>query len=64
MLEPHYLQQIADGAENIASQLHEYIVRQIVDRMMTRIGRGESYLLTSSDRWRIEVLQDLSLIHI
>ena len=58
MLEPRYLQQIADGAENIASQLHEYIVRQIVDRMMIRIGRGESYLLTSSDRWRIEVLQD------
>ena len=58
MLEPHYLQQIADGAENIASQLHEYIVRQIVDRMMIRIGRGDSYLLTSSDRWRIEVLQD------
>lgn len=58
MLEPHYLQQIADGAEQIASELHEYIIRQIVDRMMIRIGRGESYLLTSSDRWRIEVLQD------
>lgn len=58
MLEPHYLQQIADGAEQIASELHEYIIRQIIDRMMTRIGRGESYLLTSSDRWRIEVLQD------
>ena len=58
MLEPRYLQQIADRAENIASQLHEYIVRQIVDRMMIRIGRGDSYLLTSSDRWRIEVLQD------
>lgn len=58
MLEPHYLQQIADGAEQIASELHEYIIRQIVDRMMIRIGRGESFLLTSSDRWRIEVLQD------
>ena len=58
MLDPHYLQQIAGGAENIAGQLHEYIIRQIVDRMMIRIGRGESYLLTSSDRWRIEVLQD------
>lgn len=58
MLEPHYLQQIADGAEQIASELHEYIVRQIIDRMMIRIGRGDSYLLTSSDRWRIEVLQD------
>lgn len=58
MLDPHYLQQIADGAEQIASELHEYIIQQIIDRMMARIGRGESYLLTSSDRWRIEVLQD------
>lgn len=58
MLEPRYLQQIADGAEQIASELHEYIIQQIIDRMMARIGRGESYLLTSSDRWRIEVLQD------
>nr|DAG86510.1 MAG TPA: minor capsid protein [Caudoviricetes sp.] len=58
MLEPHYLQQIVDGAEQIASELHEYIIRQIIDRMMARIGRGESCLLTSSDRWRIEALQD------
>ena len=58
MLDPHYLQQIADGAENIASQPHEYIIRQIVDRMMIRIGRGDDYLLTSSDAWRIQVLQD------
>lgn len=58
MLDPHCLQQIADGAENIASQLHEYIIRQIVDRMMIRIGRGGDYLLTSSDAWRIQVLQD------
>lgn len=58
MLDPHCLQQIADGAENIASQLHEYIIRQIVDRMMIRIGRGDDYLLTSSDAWRIQVLQD------
>ena len=58
MLDPHYLQHIVDGAENIASQLHEYIIRQIVDRMMIRIGRGDDYLLTSSDAWRIQVLQD------
>lgn len=58
MLDPRYLQQIADGAENIAGQLHEYIIRQIIDRMMMRIGRGDDYLLTSSDRWRIQILQD------
>nr|DAH86190.1 MAG TPA: minor capsid protein [Bacteriophage sp.] len=58
MLSPNYLQHIADGSEEIASQLHTYIIRQIIDRMMIRIGRGDDYLLTSSDRWRIHVLQD------
>ena len=58
MLEPSYLQKIAEGSEEISSQLHTYIVRQIVDRMMIRLGRGDDYLLTSSDRWRIQLLQD------
>lgn len=58
MLTPDYLQHIADGSEEIASQLHTYIIRQIIDRMMMRIGRGSDYLLTSSDRWRIHILQD------
>ena len=58
MLSPNYLQHISDGSEEIASQLHTYIIRQIIDRMMIRIGRGDDYLLTSSDRWRIQILQD------
>lgn len=58
MLTPDYLSQIAEGSEQIASQLHEYIIRQIIDRMMIRLGRGDKYLLTSSDRWRIQILQD------
>ena len=58
MLEPSYIQKIAEGSEEISSQLHTYIVRQIVDRMMIRLGRGDDYLLTSSDRWRIQLLQD------
>lgn len=58
MLSPNYLQHIADGSEEIASQLHTYIIQQVVDRMMMRIGRGDNYLLTSSDRWRIQILQD------
>lgn len=62
MLDPHYMQHIADGAEQIASELHEYIIRQIVDRMMLRIGRGEDYLFTSSDHWRIQILQDASYL--
>lgn len=58
MLSPEYLARIAEGSEEIASQLHTYIIRQIIDRMMIRIGRGDDYLLTSSDRWRIQILQD------
>lgn len=58
MLSPNYLQHIADGSEEISSQLHTYIIQQVVDRMMIRIGRGDDYLLTSSDRWRIQILRD------
>lgn len=58
MLSPEYLSKIAEGSEEIASQLHTYIIRQIIDRMMIRIGRGDDYLLASSDAWRIQVLQD------
>lgn len=58
MLDPHYLQHIAEGAEEIASSLHEYMIRRIVEHMMIRIGRGEEYLFTSADRWQIEIMQD------
>ena len=57
MLDPRYLQHIAEGAEEISSELHSYIIRRIVDRMMIRIGRGEEYLFTSTDRWQIEIMQ-------
>nr|DAZ08437.1 MAG TPA: hypothetical protein [Caudoviricetes sp.] len=33
MLSPDYLARIAEGSEEIASQLHTYIIRQIIDRM-------------------------------
>lgn len=58
MLEPAYLQRIAEGAEEIAADLHSYILRKIVERMMIRIGRGDEYLFTSADRWQIEIMQD------
>lgn len=58
MLTPEYLYRITEGAEDIASQLHSNIIQKIIERMMIRIGRGEDYLLTATDRWQIEVLQD------
>ena len=58
MLEPEYLRRVSEGSEQIASSLHDYIIQQIIKRIMLRIGRGEEYLLTSSDVWRIKTLQE------
>ena len=58
MLSPDYLKRIAEGSEDIASSLHSYILHRIIEAIMIRLGRGEKYILTSSDRWRIQILQD------
>lgn len=57
MLTPYELLHISEGAEEIAESLHQDIIKRIIDRIMIRIGRGEEYLLTSVDKWNLEVLQ-------
>ena len=52
------MQNITENAELIASQLHANIIQKIIERMMIRLGRGEDYLLTATDKWQIEVLQE------
>lgn len=63
MLTPRELLDIADGSTKIAEELHIYLIREIVERMMLRLGRGEKYLLTSSDQWRIKIMQDAGYIY-
>ena len=58
MLTPEYLQRITEGAEEISSSLHRNIMDMIIERIMKRLGRGEDYLLTQTDRWQIQVLQE------
>lgn len=58
MLSPEYLRRITEGSEQIAEELHQYIISEIVSRMMARIGRGEDYILTNADAWRIRTLQE------
>lgn len=58
MLTPDYLKRVAEGSEAIASSLHNYIIGRLIEAIMIRLGRGEDHLFTSSDRWRIQVLQD------
>lgn len=57
ILSPEYLLRISEGSEELASQLHTEIIRKMVYRIMLRIGRGEDYILTATDKWQIETLQ-------
>lgn len=57
MLSPDDLLHISEGAEDIAEKLHIEIVKRMIKRIMLRIGRGEDYLLTSTDKWNIQNLQ-------
>lgn len=57
MLSPDELLHISEGGEEIGEQLHSEIIRKMVYRAMLRIGRGEDYLLTATDKWQIETLQ-------
>lgn len=58
MLTPEYLLRVSEGAEEIASQLHIDIINRITSRIMHRMGRGDSYILTATDKWNIETLQE------
>ena len=62
MLTPEYLLRISEGAEEISEFLHADIINRIIERMMIRINRGESYLLTSYDKWQIETLQEAGFL--
>ena len=62
MLDPNYMLHISEPAEDIAEQLHNSIIKRIIDRMMLRIGRGEEYLLTATDKWQIETLQEAGIL--
>ena len=62
MLDPNYMLHISEPAEDIAEQLHNSIIKRIIDRIMLRIGRGEEYLLTATDKWQIETLQEAGIL--
>ena len=58
MLSPDELLKVSEGGEAIASELHDDIIKRMVDRVSTRLARGDDYILTAQDKWQIEVLQD------
>lgn len=58
MLTPSYLMHAPEPAEEIAEQLHQDILKRIIERVLIRFQKGEDYILTALDKWQIEVLQD------
>lgn len=58
MLGPDYILRLSEGAEQIASDLHDEIIKRIIERIMLRLDRGDDYLLTAIDKWQLDVLQE------
>lgn len=55
---PSYLLHAVEPAEEIAEQLHQDILNRIIERMIIRFKRGDDYILTATDKWNIELLQE------
>lgn len=55
MLTPQELLEIVDTLQPQLDELNTWITSDIIRRLMTRLGRGEEFLLTGTDEWRLEV---------
>lgn len=58
ILTPEYLLRISEGSEEISEYLHVDIMNRLIERIMMRFNRGDEYILTSQDKWQLEVLQE------
>lgn len=61
MLTPEYIEKMTEGAEMIASRLHNIILKQIIRRLTARMESGKFYM-TSYDRYQINVLQESGIM--
>lgn len=55
MLTPQELTEVVDTLHPYIDKLNAWIVNDIIERITARAERGEPLLLTSTDRWQIEV---------
>ena len=62
MLTPSYLLHAVEPAEEIAEQLHADIMARIIERILIRFQRGDDYILTATDKWQIETLQQTGFL--
>ena len=59
MLTPKQLQEIVETMQPILDDLNVWITKDIIKRVMARLGRGEDMELTSTDVWQGQVYRDL-----
>ena len=59
MLTPKQLQEIVETMQPILDGLNVWITKDIIKRVMARLGRGEDMELTSTDVWQAQVYRDL-----
>ena len=62
MLTPSYLLHAVEPAEEIAEQLHQDILNRIITRILNRQKRGDDYILTATDKWNMELLQEAGFL--
>lgn len=55
MLTPQQLLEIVDTMHPLLDNLNSWITTDMVNRLMLRLGRGEGFLLTGTDKWQLEV---------
>lgn len=62
MLTPSYLLHATEAAEEIAEGLHQDILSRIIKRMNKRFERGDDYILTATDKWQLQTLQEAGFL--
>lgn len=55
MLTPQDLLEIVDTLHPQLDTLNVWITKDLISRLMARLGRGEEFLLTGTDQWQLEV---------
>ena len=57
MITPEQFQEIGETLLPLLDELTEWIMQDMIERFMTRFGRGEEKLLTGTDEWQAWVLK-------
>ncbi len=58
MLTPQEIVELVETMQPILDELNIWITNDIIKRIMARLNRGEELMLTATDEWQLQVLQE------